>query len=198
MAAPADKTINNLNGRWLMNHKLSDSIEPGLALQGISFLLRKTISYASVTLEITQYEGPPKAPSTATDPVPHIDIQQIATAGLKGTREERCLDEVVRPHSDWIFGNVKGHSKFIALSEITDEFLKSNWLQSEAEATGPGGKDHVLSFVENVDSGWTAEQIWGFMDIEGERRYCRNIVIRKKDERVNMRLVYDYQGPVSA
>lgn len=56
----------------------------------------------------------------------------------------------------------------------------------------------MLSFVENVDSGWTAEQIWGFMDIEGERRYCRNIVIRKKDERVNMRLVYDYQGPLSA
>lgn len=85
----------------------------------------------------------------------------------------------------------------MSLSEIEDDFLKSGWLSGEAEATGPGGKDHVLSFVENVDSHWTAEQIWGFMEIEGQRRYARNIVIRKGDERVNLRLVYDYQGPLA-
>ncbi|KAL2107937.1 hypothetical protein VUR80DRAFT_4478 [Thermomyces stellatus] len=196
MAAPADRTINSLGGRWLMNHKLSDSIEPGLALQGISFLLRKTISYASVTLEITQYEGPPKPPNTSTTPATHIDIQQIATAGMKGTREERCLDSTERPHSDWIFGNVRGQSRWLSLSEIEDDFLRSNWLEGDEEKTGPEGKDHVWSFVRSVDSDWTAEQIWGFQTIEGERRYCRNIVIRKGDERVNMRLVYDYLGPL--
>lgn len=145
-----------------------------------------------------QYEGPPKPPSTSTETATHIDIQQIATAGMKGTREERCLDTVFRPHSDWIFGNVKGQSKWLALDEVTDDFLKSGWLTTDAEKTGPGGKDHILSFVENLDNGWTAEQIWGFMEIEGERRYVRNIVIRKKDERVNLRLVYDYLGPLSS
>ena len=145
---------------------------------------------------MTQYEAAPKAPNTSTDPVTHIDIQQIATAGMKGTREERCLDNNLRPHSDWIFGNVEGRSRWLSLDEVEDGFLKSNWLEGESEKTGPDGKDHVLSFVENVDTHWTAEQIWGFQDVEGERRYCRNIVIKKGDERVNMRLVYDYLGPL--
>ncbi|PKS06336.1 hypothetical protein jhhlp_007084 [Lomentospora prolificans] len=197
MAAPATSNIGQLGGRWLMNSKLSDSIEPGLTLQGISFLLRKTITLASVTLEIKQYIAAPKAPNTATDPVTHIDIQQIATGGLKGTREERCLDSVFRPHSDWIFGNVRGQSKWISLEEVDDEFLTKGWTLDENEEAGPEGKKHVLSHVENIDNGWTATQVWGFQEVDGERRYVRNIVIKKGDKRVNMRLVYDYLGPLA-
>ncbi|KEZ46449.1 Uncharacterized protein SAPIO_CDS0776 [Scedosporium apiospermum] len=198
MAAPASSNISNLEGRWLMNHTLSDSIEPGLSLQGISFLLRKTITLASVTLEIKQFTAPPKAPNTSTDPVTHIDIQQIATAGLKGTREERCLDNTFRPHSDWIFGSVRGQSRWISLEEVEDEFLKKGWTIDDAEEAGPEGKKHVLSHVESVDNGWTATQIWGFQEVKGERRYVRNIVIKKGDKRVDMRLVYDYLGPLDA
>ena len=163
----------------------------------MSFLLRKTISYASVTLEITQTEGPPTAPNTSTDATfTHIDIQQIGTAGMKGTREVRCLDDNLRPHSDWIFGNVEGRSRWIALDEVEEEFLRGNWLEEKSGA-GPDGKDHIQSFVENVDTHWTAQQIWGFQMVDGERRYARNIVIRKGDKKVEMRLVYDYLGPLA-
>ncbi|CAI4216169.1 unnamed protein product [Parascedosporium putredinis] len=197
MAAPATSNIGNLQGRWLMNSKLSDSIEPGLSLQGISFLLRKTITLASVTLEIKQFIAPPLEPNKATEPVSHIDIQQIATGGLKGTREQRCLDSEFRPHSDWIFGNVSGQSKWISLDEVDDEYLTQGWALDANEEAGPEGKKHVLSHVKNLDSGWTATQVWGFEEVEGERRYVRHIVIKKDDKRVNMRLVYDYLGPLA-
>ncbi|OLN82856.1 hypothetical protein CCHL11_10368 [Colletotrichum chlorophyti] len=192
MAAPATKTIADLNGKWVMNKSLSDSPDPALALQGIGWLTRKAVGLATVTLAVKQYSAPPAPPSTATEPVTHVDIDQFATGGLKGTSEKRCLDMEWREHSDWMFGSVRGQSRFIAAEEIEDSFLKQSWLEGEAEATGPDGKSHIFSHVESIDNGWTATQIWGFQTINGERRHVRHIVVQKGDERVTMRLVYDF------
>lgn len=106
---------------------------------------------------------------------------------MSTTHEARCLDNVFREHSDWLFGDVKGQSQWVTLDEITDEHLKKGW---EIEGDGK----FVRSHVERVDNSWTATQIWGFQVINGERRYCRNIVVKKvKDnKRVELRLVYDY------
>lgn len=38
------------------------------------------------------------------------------------------------------------------------------------------------------------EQIWGFAEINGDRRYVRHVVVRKGDDWKQARLVYDYQG----
>jgi hypothetical protein len=93
----------------------------------------------------------------------------------------------------------------------------------EFQMAGPGGEDdaaflraeklkdgspskflddeHVQSWVMNQDKGygWTAEQIWGFEDINGKRYHTRRVVAtsadRNKVER--LRLVYDYTGPVT-
>ena len=43
-------------------------------------------------------------------------------------------------------------------------------------------------------NGWTADQIWGFEEIKGERRYVRHVVVRKGDDWKLARLVYDYKG----
>lgn len=156
-------------------------------------MTRKAIGIAAITLDIKQYSGPPSPPSESKDPAVHIEIDQIATAGLKGTSEKRCLDTFPREHSDWLFGTVRGSSKFIAKSaDISDAFLAAGWLDGEAEATGPAGELHIQSLAESVDNDWVATQIWGFQTIEGERRYCRNITVVKGDERVEIRLVYDY------
>ncbi|CRK42021.1 hypothetical protein BN1723_018960, partial [Verticillium longisporum] len=144
------------------------------------------------TLHVKQYEGAPKPPSTATDPVTHIDIDQTATGGVKGTKENRCLDLEFREHADWLFGSCRGQSDWRSPAEIEDEFLKKGWLEGDAESTGPQGKSHVYSHVENVDNGWTATQIWGFQEIDGQRRYARNLVVAKDDKKVEFRLVYDY------
>ncbi|KAM0278023.1 hypothetical protein ACHAQH_005392 [Verticillium albo-atrum] len=194
MAAPAEKTINNLTGKWVMNKTLSDSPEPALALQGVSWMLRKGIGLATVTLNIKQYDGAPSPPSTASEPATHIDISQTATGGIKGTTENRCLDMEFREHSDWLFGNCRGQSDWRSAEEIEDAHLKKGWLEGEAENTGPQGKSHVYSHVENLDTFWTATQIWGFQEIDGARRYARNIVVAKGDDKVEFRLVYDYLG----
>ncbi|KAH6619558.1 hypothetical protein B0J18DRAFT_248045 [Chaetomium sp. MPI-SDFR-AT-0129] len=193
MAAPANKTIADLNGKWYMNKTLSSPIEAGLALQGVSWVARKAVSVASLTLVVNQFVAPPSPPAEpSATPVTHIVIDQTGTGGMKGTTEKRCLDNVYREHSDWLFGNVRGRTQFLPNEEITDEFLKSGWLEGEEEKTGPNGTSHLISYVENNERGWTATQIWGFKIINGERRYVRNVVIAKGSERIELQLVYDF------
>lgn len=60
--------------------------------------------------------------------------------------------------------------------------------------------EHVQSWVVNQDKGygWTAEQVWGFEEIDGQRYHTRRVVARKGDKVEHLRLVYSYTGPVSA
>ncbi|KAK1755032.1 hypothetical protein QBC47DRAFT_207595 [Echria macrotheca] len=194
MAAPPSKTIKDLNGKWVMNKSQSDSIEPGLALQGIGWVTRKAVGMTTLTLHVKQFDAPPSPPADPSGPeVTHIEIEQTGTAGFKGTSEKRCLDYTFREHSDWLFGSVRGQTKWIARADVKDPFLNSNdWLEGEAEAGGPAGETHVLSYVESLDNGWTATQIWGFQLVGGERKHVRLIVIAKGTDRVELKLVYDY------
>ncbi|KAI0890695.1 uncharacterized protein GGS22DRAFT_151616 [Annulohypoxylon maeteangense] len=211
MAAPANKTIGDLNGKWILNKNLSDSVEPALALQGVGWLIRKTINNTTVTLHVKQYQGPPTPPAVAADDTPtvtRVDIDQIATAGVKGTTENRCLDFVFREHSDWLFGRVQGRSRWISAAElktlvsaggeaiekkwVQDDFVTKDWLEGDAEKGGPEGETHMLNHVESLDNGWTALQVWGFQDVGGERRYARNIVVAKGDTYVAFRMIYDW------
>ncbi|KAK0760144.1 hypothetical protein N5P37_007224 [Trichoderma harzianum] len=185
MAAPSSKTTKNLNGKWTMNKTLSDSSEPVLSLQGVGYLIRKGISLATITIEVEQYEGPPKPPNTAADVVTHIDIKQSAS-GLSSTQENRCFDNFPRDHTDWLFGTVTGRSRWVSLDEVTDEFLKKGW-EVEGE-----GQSFITNIAENKEKGWVAEQVWGFQIVDGERRYCRHVVVTKGEERAQIRLVYDF------
>ncbi|KAL1861481.1 hypothetical protein Daus18300_008876 [Diaporthe australafricana] len=180
MAAPAGKTLRNLDGTWVMNKSLSDSADPALALQGVGWLTRKAIGLATVTLHVKEYVDEAG--------VTHVDIQQTATGGVKGNTENRTLDNTFREHSDWLFGNVKGRTGWVeskdGIADGKDEFLKKGWEAAQTE--------FVVGYVESLDRGWTAWQVWGFQDVNGERRYTRNVVVAKGDERVEMRLVYDF------
>lgn len=159
------------------NKSLSDSADPALALQGVGWLTRKAVGLATVTLHVKEYVDDAG--------LTHVDIQQTATGGIKGTTENRTLDDTFREHSDWLFGNVKGRTGWVASkAEITDAYLSKGWEQAQTE--------FVVGYVESLDNGWTATQVWGFQDVNGERRYARNIVVAKGSERVEMRLVYDF------
>lgn len=166
------------------NSTLSDSADAALALQGIGYLIRKGIGLASITIDVSQYEAAPKAPSTAEGKFVHIDIEQSAS-GLSSTKELRCLDDLPREHTDWIFGTVQGRSRWVALEDVDDEYLKTGWEAAE-------GKAFILSHVVSQGYGWTATQVWGFQTVEGERRYCRNIVVKNGAQRVEFRFVYDF------
>lgn len=75
---------------------------------------------------------------------------------------------------------------FLRAEKLKDGHTDSRFLDEE----------HVQSWVTSIDGGdWTAEQIWGFEEIKGERRYTRRVVTWKGDKEERARLVYDYQGP---
>ncbi|KAH7326534.1 hypothetical protein B0I35DRAFT_475170 [Stachybotrys elegans] len=187
MAAPASKTIQDLSGKWVMSKALSDSSDSGLSLQGINFVLRKTIGLATVNIDVKQHIAPPSAPNKSTDPVTHVDLLMSA-AGLSSSQENRCLDDTWRESSDWLFGTVRARVRFTSIEELDDAFLKKGWLK-EGE-----GKTLIIDETQNVKSGWTATQVWGFQIVKGERRYCRNLLVKKGSKRAEIRLVYDYQG----
>lgn len=210
---------------------MSSDPDPALALQGISWLVRKAVGLSSVTLEVKQYLGPANPTNDESAPLPseaageeaqwtHIDITQIATAGLRGGTEARCLDWRFREVSDWMFGKVRGRSRWIdAASDpvVTgkavgaagnddgenEAWLRKGWLGGAAEAGGPSGEPNVISYVESVDNGWVATQVWGFQLVEvkqgdavaQERRHCRNVVVTKGKDVVRIRLVYDWVPP---
>ncbi|KAI4255241.1 MAG: hypothetical protein LQ352_002685 [Teloschistes flavicans] len=112
--------------------------------------MRRIIALATVTLTITQYE---------TDGMTHIDIYQVASPGGISSREDRVLDWTYREHSDKVFGEVKGKSRWAKLAEVEDhEWLKEGYDDLEGE--------HVQSYVESQGGGWTVDQVsFGFPDV---------------------------------
>lgn len=152
----------------------------------MSWFTRKAISLATVYLAIKQY--------TDDEGKTHIDIDQTATGGIKGTAELRTLDWTNRTHVDHIFGELEAKSRWTELDVVTDEFLKAEWLTGDEEKGGPKGEKFVQNYVVNASSGWTGEQIWGFAIIDGTRYYTRRVVIIKGDTTLKVRLVYDFKG----
>lgn len=206
MAAPANKTIKDLNGKWVINKSLSDSTDPLLALQGVGWLTRKAIGLATVTQTLKQYSAPsPENPSGPA--LPHIDIAQTATGGIKGTSEERTLDWTYRPHSDWLFGPLRGRSRMTTLAALLEEtkaggeakdegrrFEDAEWLvKGWLDETKDG---EVVESFADAEGGWTGWQIWGFAEVQGERWLVRRFVLRRKDreEVQKARLVYEWIG----
>jgi len=191
MAAPPEKTLKDLNGKWVMNKSLSDDTDSILQMQNIGWLLRKAIGLATITLTITEY---------TEDKVTHVDTKNTLTGNIKGTTELRSLDWTWRDHEDGIFGKLKGRTRWIRLGDLkagdgTEEsdlpFLTGGW-------EGGLDDDHVQSYVESRTDTWTANQIWGFEDVAGVRRHVRHVVVRKGDDWKQARLVYDFTGPAAA
>jgi hypothetical protein len=144
----------------------------------------------NVTLVTKQYKD--------DEGVVHIDIVQPGAAGIKGTSEARQIDGTWREHEDHIFGAVKGTTKWINVSsDLKDDdkdeaYLKKGWSQETVDDQA------VDSYVESINNGWTARQIWGFEDVEvdgaKQRKYVRHVVVKKKDKTIHARLVYDFKS----
>ncbi|KAJ5169762.1 uncharacterized protein N7500_002545 [Penicillium coprophilum] len=214
MAAPTDVTIQNLSGKWEMDSTHSNPTDPLLSLQGMGWVMRKALSYATVTIYVKQY-------ADAENPsLTHIDAQQVITGGIQGTKEERKLDWEEREHVDHIFGKLKGRSRFIAGAKSEDgavrpvieiqtkagsadsdakvqKFLTGETLidgsKSEGFLAEEGEGAFLHSWVVNEENGWTAEQVWGFETVGGERRHTRRIVISKGGKVATGRLVYAFK-----
>ncbi|KAJ7854378.1 hypothetical protein B0H13DRAFT_2579056 [Mycena leptocephala] len=85
------------------------------------------------------------------------------------------------------------------VSELHDEFLKENWTVDTLEN---GVQSYVVSDTAKSKKTWIANQTWGIQDINGERRYVRNVKFgTRPGEDIEALLVYGYaqlrpEGPV--
>lgn len=168
-----------------------------LTLQGIGWWTRKAISLATVVLTIKEY---------TKDGVIHIDITQVAS-GLSTTQEDRTLNWTEVLHDDKIFGQVRGKSRMykdpgfelVGPGGADDStFLQGKKLKDMKTDSSFLDDEHVQSYVDSVNGGWTAEQIWGFETIDGKKYYTRRVVAHKGDKVERVRLVYDYKGEVES
>uniref|UniRef100_A0A0W0FGZ1 Uncharacterized protein n=1 Tax=Moniliophthora roreri TaxID=221103 RepID=A0A0W0FGZ1_MONRR len=126
MAVPTEFTILDITGKFVMNKTLSDPTDDILAAQGVGWMKRKAIGLATLTLFVKHYKD--------DNGVEHIDIDQVLTGRIPGTREERTLNWTERENEDHVFGPVVGKSRRIKdLSEIEDDFLKTGWTPDSLE-----------------------------------------------------------------
>ncbi|GAB1192754.1 hypothetical protein APSETT444_001950 [Aspergillus pseudonomiae] len=180
MATPGDVTIRNLNGNWIMNKGLTGETDHILKLQGISWLLRKAMTVATLHINITTYGTTERETG---EPVTNIDFNQSTAGKLAGTTEKRTLTWEPKEHKDYIFGEVQGRSQFVLgsadkdghirpefelQSDVDDaqevkRFLRGETLLDSREEAGficeESNGVWVHTFERSVSSGWTAEQV---------------------------------------
>lgn len=100
--------------------------------------------------------------NAAAGEVMHVDVDQFATGGIKGTAEHRVLDWKFRPHSDWLFGDMQARSRFTTLDTVLKEAQeKGGVTEADAKFLTEGWLDETKngevleSWVDNDGKGWT-------------------------------------------
>jgi len=180
-------TTLDISGTFVLNKKQSDDTDEILRLQGVSWLTRKIIGMATITCYIKHYKD--------DDGVEHIDITQVATPGSVTNTELRTLNWQGNESKDPVFGNIVGKSRRIQVGEIEgDEWLKEGWFSDTTEH----GAIQAFAESDTPKSGtsWSADAIWGFAEIDGERKYTRRVYfVGPGKEDIKARMVYDYSGP---
>ncbi|KAF1824487.1 uncharacterized protein K489DRAFT_378906 [Dissoconium aciculare CBS 342.82] len=182
MAAPTTVNIKNLTGTFVMDKTLSDSSIPVLKMQKIPWIVQQAVYYSTITVKLKQ--------TTDEAGVVHIDQEQLSTGTVQ--HEPRLVTGEWAERDVQFWGKVKGKTSYKKISELTDDFLKEGWA---AEHTAEGDDAVILeSYTESLADTWTATQIWGFAEVQGERRHVRRILAEKEGKTERIRLVYNYQG----
>ncbi|KAI0412787.1 hypothetical protein F5X98DRAFT_391474 [Xylaria grammica] len=173
-------------------------MDSALELQGMPWLLRKAVSFATITGQLSQKND--------DNGVAVIEVAQTATGGIKGEIEVYRLDGsettqgsgmfgVQRIRTRWLdLGGTENANRAGRLTNIEgnpiDPWLLEGWLR-EGTTSSPG---HINAFVVNEKAGWTAEQIWGFSEIEGSRRRVTRFLVSKGSRTARILAVYDWLG----
>lgn len=146
----------------------------------MSWFTRTAISYATVTLQVHEYED------SENPKHQHIDVEQIVTGGLNGTSETRTTDWVARPHTDHIFGTLEGKSRLVRGAKGADGKVRPN-LEVNVKVNNDEADAKVKKFLQGeiLADGSEAE---GFLveDLgeeigEGEGLWVQNYVVNQDD-----------------
>ncbi|KAI0855299.1 hypothetical protein F4860DRAFT_40184 [Xylaria cubensis] len=183
MAAPIETKISDFTGRWSLNRGLSDSLEPCFALQGVPWIIRKVINFA--TLEL-QYIKETQSDAAAG---PSFAFKQTVRPGGFDQTNTYNIDGEKRTDTVPIFGEITVHCKYLDRNEVKPEQTFGTGIQGDAE------KDvAMLEVVESEKMGWRAEALWVFETINGEYRFCKYNIITKGGQSAKAKLVHDYLG----
>ncbi|KAI1362324.1 hypothetical protein F5Y08DRAFT_312432, partial [Xylaria arbuscula] len=184
MAAPSEIDITDVTGRWSLNRGLSDSLDPFFTLQGIPWIIRKVINFAS--LELQYIKDSPSDTNTA----PSFAFKQTVRPGGFDTNNRYVIDGEKRTETVPIFGEVTMHAKYLDRDEVTLEQTFGRGIEGDAE------KDvALLEVTESAGMGWRGETLWVFETINGEHRLCKYNIIRKNGQTATAKMVHDYLGP---
>ncbi|KAL4999501.1 hypothetical protein BDV10DRAFT_184393 [Aspergillus recurvatus] len=211
MAAPADITVKTLKGSWTLDKSVSDSMDGILRLQGVSWLSRKAISAATLTLNFTSSVEPS---SSSGEPTVHLTMRQTLTGGIGGSAEVRITDWVERERSNHIYGDVLSRSQLIKGTREEDGHVRPD-LDLRSKPSNDASREEVQKFLRgavgqadsddltdlfihdfgrNEKSGWTAEQIWSIEVLDSQKCLIRRVAVVRDDGYELARLVYRFSG----
>ncbi|KAL4933205.1 uncharacterized protein BDV17DRAFT_286883 [Aspergillus undulatus] len=154
MAIPTDITLKTLKGSWTLSYD-SYASHPFLSprsfnrsannkkpQQGVSWLTRKAIGAATLTLHFTSTVKPhqPESASPTGDDdhegkVAYLTMRQTLTGGIPGSTEERVMDWLERGRSNHVYGDVLSRSRFVRGVRGDDGGMRPDiQVQSKTEA----------------------------------------------------------------
>ncbi|KAI6090726.1 hypothetical protein F4821DRAFT_227718 [Hypoxylon rubiginosum] len=173
-----------------MSKTLSDDLGPTLELQGIPWIVRKAVSFATITGKLTQ--------TTDEKGTTQIVVDQTATGGIKGETETYVLDGSESRVGSSMFGFQNLRTQWVSLDDQPmsfaggplDPWLQEGWLEESS-----GTHDHVQVYTVS-EKGWSAEHIWGFALRHGERYYAKKILLKKGEDSLKANVVYEWKGPL--
>ncbi|KAI9768102.1 MAG: hypothetical protein M1840_005136 [Geoglossum simile] len=195
MAAPDSASILNMTGVWGMNSTLSDPLDSLFRLQGIPWIIRQVIKFATVELAMTHTPSsrPPSIESEGEKET-HINEGEASTIEVKQTVRPGGFDSTSTYILDWetreatvpIFGHVTVRARYTSFSSIEDAVLRERLEPTD------GAEVAIEEIIRSAENGWESHAVWGFEEIDGKRHYTRNSVTEKGEERMSVRVVYDY------
>ncbi|KAJ5721695.1 uncharacterized protein N7483_009629 [Penicillium malachiteum] len=193
MAAPLSKDITNLEGTWHLNRKLSDDPDQMFALQGVPWITRKALRFASLSLQISQSiscsdvssDSATESPSEDGGSVTTLHVRQTVTPGSFNSETSCVVNGQFQDMSLPIFGDIKMKLQYVSTDDIKNDLMRQSFEDACAS------KMVIDEGAENPKMGWSAHVLWGFENIHGKRYLTRNVRTWKNDESIVARMVYD-------
>ncbi|KAG1908251.1 uncharacterized protein F5891DRAFT_973710 [Suillus fuscotomentosus] len=186
MACPDTVTTKNLSGKLRLNKALSNDIDDTLKLQGVGYIKRTAIANFTLTLEPTQF--------TDDDGVEHVNVKQTLSGGFKAPADSLVLNGQEVSKEDSLFGHLIAKSWRSKVEDLDIDFLKEGWSEDTLE-------DGLIAGIVKSDTAksgrdWVINVVWGFVILEGVRRFARRFrfTTKERSEPIDVKLYYDYGG----
>lgn len=166
-----------------------------LLQQGVPWIVRKALKYASLSLNISQTttipdlsEKPALEAEGSDSPVTTLHVKQTVSPGNFDSEGSYSVSGEAKEYSLPIFGNISMQLRYMNITEISDQDLQQKLSE------GSPSKTVIDELAHNSTKGWNARVLWGFEVIDGRRYLTRNVVTSKDERSVKARMVYDFQN----